>query len=481
MKNFDERLIFEIKGEKDSENYFNVEKEIPLPQIDSRFTRNTPPLLPSLSERSVVKHFVHLSEMNTGVDHTFYPLGSCTMKYNPRFLLSFLMREEVLYLHPFQPERNIQGSLEIMKRLEDCLCEITGMDAVSLMPSAGAHGEFTGLLIIKKYLRENGKEGKFKIIVPDTSHGTNPASCSMAGFVPVVVCSGKDGYVLAEDVEKILDDDIAGIMLTNPNTYGIFERDFKKIAHLIHSAGGLVYMDGANLNAFLGRIKPGEIGADIIQINLHKTFSTPHGGGGPGSGPVAVKGFLEEYLPGPRIVYDEESKRFRFQKREKSIGMVRAFPSHFPVALLALAYIINLGGEGLKKVSETAVLNARYLREKLKVFFHLPFSTPSLHEFVITDKYQREKNGVTTLDIAKSLLDRGFHPPTIYFPITLHGAMMIEPTETESKETLDAFIRALIEITSEEPEKVKSAPHSTPRRRLDEVQAARNPILRFKT
>ncbi len=476
MKKEEYQVVFEISDQEQTGRIVNSEGIKPYffaPEVE----RKDAPRLPRVAEVEVTRHYTRLAEMNLGVDHTFYPLGSCTMKYNPRFSLRLASHAGATDIHPLQPLDDLQGALEVLFHLEQMLAETVGLHAVTLMPAAGAHGELTGLLILAAYLRENGFTKKKKIIVPDTAHGTNPASCTMAGFEAVEVKSGPEGFVRAKDVESMIDDETAGIMLTNPNTFGIFERDFKKIAHMVHEAGGLVYMDGANMNALLGIVRPGDMGADIVQLNLHKTFGTPHGGGGPGSGPVAVRDFLEPFLPGERIV--KKDGKFVLEKRAHTIGRVRAFPGHFAVAVQALAYMIRLGSDGLKRVAEIAVLNARYLRALLEKHFYMPYATETLHEFVITDKYQKEKKGITALDMAKALLDRGFHPPTVYFPITVQGAIMIEPTETESKETLEAFARALLEIAASEPEEVKKSPQNTPVGRLDEVGAARNPRLRY--
>ncbi|HBO84227.1 MAG: glycine dehydrogenase (aminomethyl-transferring) [Deltaproteobacteria bacterium GWC2_42_11] len=434
---------------------------------------------PQVSEIDVVRHFVNLSHMNFGVDTGFYPLGSCTMKYNPK------VNEDVARLsgfskgHPYQPPELMQGALQVMYELEGFLSEISGMDAVTLQPSAGAQGEFCGMLMIAAHFRAMGKPRK-KVIIPDTAHGTNPASSHLAGFTVVSIKEGK-GVISPETVESVMDEDTAALMLTNPNTLGLFESNIKEIADIVHRKGGVVYCDGANLNAIMGIAKLGDMGVDVVQFNLHKTFSTPHGGGGPGAGPVGVKKILEPYLPVPRII--KKGKRFNLDfNRPMSIGRLRAFYGNFGIMVRAYSYIRAMGAEGLKRASEMAVLNANYIKEKLKKDFYLPFDVPCMHECVFSDKIQSENN-VHTIDIAKRLMDFGFHPPTIYFPLVVSGAMMIEPTETESKETLDKFIKAMSEIADEaksNPEMVRNAPHTTPLTRLDEISAAKKPVMRWR-
>ncbi|MBI5683348.1 MAG: aminomethyl-transferring glycine dehydrogenase subunit GcvPB, partial [Deltaproteobacteria bacterium] len=378
--------------------------------------------------------------------------------------------------HPYEPPELIQGSLQLMYELEGFLKEISGMDAVTLQPAAGAHGELCGMLMIAAYFNAKGEPRK-KVIIPDTAHGTNPASSNLAGFTVVTVKEGK-GVISPDTIASVMDKDTAAIMLTNPNTLGLFETNIQEIADIVHSKGGIVYCDGANLNAIMGIIKPGDMGIDVIQFNLHKTFSTPHGGGGPGSGPVGVKKFLEPYLPVPRII--KKGKRFNLDfNHEQSIGRLKAFYGNFSIMVRAYSYIKTMGAEGLKKASEMAVLNANYVKERLKQYYHLPFDQTCMHECVFSDKVQSQ-NGITTLDIAKRLIDYGFHPPTIYFPLVVHGALMIEPTETEGRETIDRFIDAMIAITKESPDVVKNAPHSAVIKRLDEVAAAKKPVLRWK-
>jgi glycine dehydrogenase subunit 2 len=437
--------------------------------------------LPEVSEVDVVRHFTRLSQLNYGVDSGFYPLGSCTMKYNPKVNEEVAALAGFTQVHPLQPAETVQGCLEILYRMDRLLSEITGMDRFSLQPAAGAHGEMTGLMIIKAYHQHRGDIRRNKIIVPDSAHGTNPASAAMVGFDVVEVKSNDRGEVDLEALKAVVDDTTAGLMLTNPNTLGLFEGNILEIANIIHKAGGLLYYDGANMNAILGIARPGDMGFDVVHLNLHKTFSTPHGGGGPGSGPVGVKEELEPFLPVPMVGF-KDGRYYLDYDRPLSIGRVKSFYGNFGVVVKAYAYIMSMGAEGLKKVSESAVLNANYLMERLKEHYLVPYNRRCMHEFVISAQRQKEK-GVSALDIAKRLMDFGFHPPTMYFPLIVKEALMIEPTETESKETLDAFADALIEIArevEEQPEKVKGAPHTTPVRRLDEVRAARNPVLRWK-
>ncbi len=436
---------------------------------------------PEVSEMDVIRHFTRLSQWNYGVDTGFYPLGSCTMKYNPKVNEEVARLRGFTHLHPYQPEDTFQGMLRLMAEVEELLAEISGMDAVSLQPAAGAHGELTGMLMIKRYFHDKGEERR-KVLIPDTAHGTNPASCAIAGFKAVEVRSGRDGILHKEEVAAAADRDVAALMLTNPNTLGLFEREIKEISEIIHSKGGVVYCDGANLNALMGIAKMGDLGVDIIQFNLHKTFSTPHGGGGPGSGPVGVRAFLEPYLPSPRIRRDGGRFTLDFH-RPKSIGRVRTFYGNIPAVVKAYGYIRRMGREGLRRASEMAVLNANYIKERLKGFYHLPYNdSPCMHECVFTDRLQA-KHGIKTLDIAKRLIDYGYHPPTIYFPLVVSGAIMVEPTETESKETLDRFIEAMMAIAKEaeeDPERLKKAPHNTKTGRCDEVRAARNPVTRWR-
>jgi glycine dehydrogenase subunit 2 len=434
--------------------------------------------LPELSEAEIIRHYTGLSHRSIGVDNVFYPLGSCTMKYNPKINEKLARLPGFTESHPLCPTEDMEGNLELIWNLEHALCEITGMNAFTLQPAAGAHGELTGLLIIKAYFQHK-KQKRTIIITPDSSHGTNPASAAMCGFKTVSLKSNESGMINLEELEKVMDENVAGLMLTNPNTLGIFEQDICKITEIVHKKGGLVYGDGANANALLGISKFKTMGFDLIHLNLHKTFSTPHGGGGPGAGPLGVTTSLKEYLPAPLII--KKGGGFCFYTPTQSVGRVKSFYGNFSIFIRAYAYICALGPEGLKKVSETAVLNANYLRKKLEHEFHIPYNSLCKHEFVIDDSTL--SHDVTTMDLAKRLLDYGFHPPTVYFPLIVKGALMIEPTETESMETLDTFAETLHTIKNEtqhNPELVKSAPHTTPVTRLNEVLAARRPVLMFK-
>jgi glycine dehydrogenase subunit 2 len=475
-------LIFELS--KEGRTGFELpELDVPAKDINNlipeEMQRKTEPDLPEVAEVDVVRHYVGLSRRNFGVDNGFYPLGSCTMKYNPKINEDTSRLAGFAELHPYVPEELAQGALELLYDAEQYLKEITGMDRFTFQPAAGAHGEFTGLMIIKAYLEKKG-EKRTKVIVPDSAHGTNPATAAMCGFNVISIKSNERGLVDPEELAKVLDKEVAALMLTNPNTLGLFEEEIVKIARMVHDVGGLLYYDGANLNAIMGVTRPGDMGFDVMHINLHKTFSTPHGGGGPGSGPVGVKAHLAEFLPVPVVEKDGDRYYFNYNL-PNSIGKVRTFYGNFLVVVKAYTYLKALGGEGLTDVSQKAVLNANYLREKLKKYFYLPYDRLCKHEFVLSGKWQKEK-GVRTLDIAKRLLDYGVHPPTIYFPLIVDEALMIEPTETESKETLDRFIEVMIAISrevEENPELLHEAPHVTPVKRLDEVGAARNPILRW--
>jgi len=444
------------------------------------FLREKPAEFPEVSELELVRHYTELSKRNHGVDSGFYPLGSCTMKYNPKINEDIARLSGFTNIHPYQPEETLQGALELLYNLQEELAEITGMDKVTLQPAAGAHGEWTGLMLIKAYHESRG-EKRTKVIVPDTAHGTNPASATIAGFEPITVKSNERGMVDLEALKKVVSNDTAALMLTNPNTLGLFEEDIIQIAEIVHNAGGLVYYDGANANAILGIARPGDMGFDVVHLNLHKTFATPHGGGGPGAGPVGVKKELIPFLPKPMVEKNVNGKYYLDYDIPQSIGMVKAYYGNFGILVRAYTYIRTMGPEGLRKVSEDAVLNANYMMSKLKDYFDLPYEKYCKHEFVLSGKRQK-KYGVRTLDMAKRLLDFGFHPPTIYFPLIVEECIMIEPTETESKETLDNFIDVMIQIAKEaeeSPEKVLEAPHSTVVGRLDEVTAARNPILRY--
>ncbi len=433
--------------------------------------------IPDLSEVDVVRHYTRLSTWNFGVDTGTYPLGSCTMKYNPKINEQIAAKEEFAKVHPLTPEDMVQGPLKLMYNLQELLKEITGLDGVTLQPAAGAHGEYTGIRIIYAYHKKNGKPKK-KILIPDTAHGTNPASSAICGYKPVKISSNENGILSVDEVEKYMDEDTAGIMVTNPNTLGLFEENIRQIADIIHKRGGLVYCDGANLNAIMGIVDLKKSGIDVLHINLHKTFSAPHGGGGPGSGPVCVRDELVKFLPCPRIVKQNDKFVLSYDFPD-SIGRVHSFYGNFGVMVKAYCYILSMGSL-LKKASQLAVLNANYIKENLKQTLHLPYHRPCMHECVFSDK-DLGKYKVTTLDLAKRLIDYGFHPPTIYFPLVVHGAIMIEPTETESKENLDRFIWAIKEIVKEagkDPEILLQAPHNTRIKRLDEVYAARHPVLK---
>ncbi len=437
--------------------------------------------LPEVSEVDIVRHYTNLSNKNFGVDTGFYPLGSCTMKYNPKINEDVARLDGFVNIHPLQPEETVQGALRLMYEIDKALCEISGMDKMTLHPAAGAHGELTGLTLIKAYHENRGDTKRTKIIVPDSAHGTNPASAVMAGFDTVEIKSTEEGLVDLESLKAVLDDEIAGLMLTNPNTLGLFDRNIKEIADLVHEAGGLVYYDGANANAILGKARPGDMGFDVVHFNIHKTFSTPHGGGGPGSGPVGVKKALLEFLPVPTVEKDGDRYYLNYDI-PKSIGKIKDFYGHFNVLVKGYAYILAMGKDGLKKASEMAVLNANYLAHKLKEHYNVQKDTIFKHEFVLAG-LKDAPEGVTTLDVAKRLLDYGYHPPTVYFPLIVNEAIMTEPTETETKETLDEFAEALIKIAEEakeNPEILKEAPHDTPVRRVDETRAARNPILKYE-
>jgi glycine dehydrogenase subunit 2 len=438
--------------------------------------------LPELSELETVRHFTRLSAWNHGIDTGFYPLGSCTMKYNPKSSEALARLPGFAAIHPLAPAELAQGALALMFQLERMLTEIAGMDATTLAPAAGAQGELCGLMVIRAYHQAHGNPRK-KVLIPDTAHGTNPASAALNGYTCVQLASGPDGRLHPDTVAAAMDDDVAAIMITNPNTLGIFESDIAEIARIVHARGGLVYGDGANMNALLGVARPGDMGFDVIQYNLHKTFATPHGGGGPGSGPVAVKAPLAPYLPLPVVVQDGSGYRLVTEVKERpaTVGKLREFWGNFGMFVRAWACIREYGPEGLKATGELAVLNANYVRAGLKGIYNLPYETDSLHEVVFDDKAQRA-TGVTTMDVAKRLIDHGFHPPTIYFPLVVHGALMIEPTETESKETIDAFVSAMKAIAAEavsDPEALKAAPVRPVRARLDETRAARKPTLRW--
>src|SRR5229473_27264 len=437
--------------------------------------------MPEVSEMEIIRHFTRLSTWNYAIDLGMYPLGSCTMKYNARVNEVVARLQGLAEAHPWQPEKVSQGALRIMKILADCLLDITGMDAITLQPAAGAHGEMTGILLIHALLKSQGNPRK-KILIPDSAHGTNPATAAICGYAVENLKSNAQGMVDISALASQMNEDIAGLMLTNPNTLGIFEGEIHKIATILHNKGGLLYMDGANMNALVGKTRPGDFGVDVMHLNLHKTFSTPHGGGGPGSGPVACKKILEPFLPKPIVVQRADGTLGFDYDRPQSVGRVRMFYGNFGMHVRALAYIMANGPDGLRQTTEDAVLNANYIRKQLEGSYDLPYRTPSMHETVFSDRLQA-KFGVKTGDIAKRLIDYGFHPYTVSFPLIVHGALMIEPTESESLEELDLLVDAMKSIAKEveeDPEMVKNAPHSTRISRLDETAAARKPILRWK-
>ncbi len=460
--------------------------DVPAIDVNAEFgelARSTPAGLPEVSEPEAFRHFVRLSQWNYSIDTQFYPLGSCTMKHNPKVNEWAARLEGFAALHPYTPEHLAQGALELMVRLQALLAEIVGMDGVSLQPAAGAQGELTGLMMIRAYHRAQGRSPR-KVFIPDSAHGTNPASCALNGFEAVPFPAGSAGIVEADTLARALEahgDNVAGLMITNPNTLGLYESDMPRLAALVHERGGLVYGDGANLNAVMGRARPGDAGVDVMQFNLHKTFTTPHGGGGPGSGPVAFKKILEPFQPTP-VVRRQGGRCSIEWKSAQSVGRVRSFFGNFGMMVRAYTYIRELGPDGLKAVSDMAVLNANYLAARLKAYLPLAYATPSLHEAVFTDKELEARSGVKTLDLAKRLIDYGFHPPTVYFPLVVRGALMVEPTETETKQTLDSFADAVAQICKEaetDPDVVKQAPHLTRLGRLDEARAARKPRLRW--
>jgi len=437
--------------------------------------------MPEVSEIEIIRHYTRLSTWNYAVDHGMYPLGSCTMKYNPRVNEYVARLMGLAEAHPYQPERISQGALRILKMLSEQLIEITGMHAITLQPAAGAHGELTGILMVRACLESRGNPRR-KILIPDSAHGTNPATAAMAGYSVENLKSNAAGMIDIASLEAQVNEQVAALMLTNPNTLGVFEQEIHKIADVLHAKGALLYMDGANMNALVAKVRPGDFGADVLHLNLHKTFSTPHGGGGPGSGPVACKKILEPFLPAPVVVTKKDGTLGFDYNRPKSIGRVRMFYGNFGMHVRALAYIMANGPDGLRQTTEDAVLNANYIRRKLEGYYELPYSTPTMHEVVFSDRLQARK-GLKTGDIAKRLIDYGFHPYTVSFPLVVHGALMIEPTESESKQELDLFIDAMKSIAEEaeqHPEIVAEAPHNTRISRLDEVSAARKPVLRWR-
>ena len=476
------KLIFE-RSHEGRRAYDLPECDAPdaMDQIPEELKANSELALPEIAEVDLVRHYTNLSRRNFGVDNGFYPLGSCTMKYNPK------INEELAVafddMHPLLDASMSQGCLALMKDMEDMLCEICGMDAFTLKPAAGAHGELTGLMHIRAYHEHRGDFERKVMIVPDAAHGTNPASAAMAGFKVKEIKSAPDGGVDLDALRAAVGPDTAGLMLTNPSTLGLFERDIKEIAKIVHEAGGLLYYDGANLNAIMGIVRPGDMGFDVMHINLHKTFSTPHGGGGPGSGPVGVKSHLIPFMPVPRIEEDENEMYYLDYNKPESIGKIKSFYGNFGVIVKAFCYIRSLGGEGLKEASENAVLNANYVMNKLRGVYEIPHDRICMHECVVTPTEEMMKNEVHTSDIAKALIDRGYHPPTIYFPLIVHEAMMIEPTESEARETLDEFVEALKGIAEQvktDPAAIHAAPVTTPVGRPDEVTAARKPIVKYE-
>lgn len=470
------KTIFEKSNGIDGINLTDEKENLNF--LDKDLLRTSDTELPQMSELEVMRHYKELSDLNFCIEKGFYPLGSCTMKYNPK-VNEFLSTLEGFNIHPNTSDKNAQGALKLMYDLQTALLKITGMDAITLKPSAGAHGEMTGMMIIKKYFDSIG-EKRTKVIIPDSAHGTNPASAKMAGFDIVEIKSNEKGQVDIDSLKAVLSEDVAAIMMTNPNTLGIFEERVEEISKLMHDNGSLLYYDGANFNAIMGYTNPKLMGFDVVHLNLHKTFSTPHGGGGPGAGPVAVVEKLKDFLPTPTIEFDG-NKYFRNYNVKNSIGSIKDFYGNFSVFVRAYAYILMLG-QNLKHASENAVLNANYLKEKLKKYYDLPYDEPCMHEFVLSGERQKQESGVSTLHIAKALMDGNTHPPTVYFPLIVHEAIMIEPTESEQKEKLDEFVDTMIEIAKmakDNPEEILSAPHTTPVKKIDEVTAARHPDLKF--
>lgn len=472
------KLIFERGGEGHS---LSLMPASDVPVVRPSKVRARRPQLPQVSETELTRHYTTLAKQVYGVNDGFYPLGSCTMKYNPKINEDMAGLPGFTDVHPLQPDHSVQGALAVLKETETALCEISGMDRMTLQPAAGAHGEFTGLLLIKAYHRSRGDTARTKIIVPDSAHGTNPASAAMAGFTVVNIPSGPDGCVDVEALRAAVGPDTAGLMLTNPNTVGIFDKNILEITKIVHNAGGQCYYDGANLNAVMGVVRPGDMGFDVIHLNLHKTFSTPHGGGGPGAGPVGCKAHLAQFLPGP-IVETAADGSLSLVHPAHSIGRMRGFQGNFLVVVRALCYLKTLGREGIPDASKHAVLNANYLMQLLKKDYVMAYDVPCMHEFVMDLAHLKHETGVSAMDIAKGLLDLGIHPPTMYFPLIVHEALMIEPTETESKETLEevaGLFHQLVVTAHENPDALLNAPTKTPIGRLDEVAAARRPILRW--
>lgn len=472
-------LIFE-KGQEGRTMTILPECDVPVSLPEEGSLRKTNMHLPQVSENDISRHYTEIAKKAYGVNDGFYPLGSCTMKYNPKINEDIAALPGFKQVHPLQPEHTVQGCMEVLKTAEQYLCEITGMNRMTFQPAAGAHGEFTGLLLIKAYHESRGDNKRTKIIVPDSAHGTNPASAAMVGYSVISIPSAKDGGVDLEELKKAVGEDTAGLMLTNPNTLGLFDRNILEITKIVHEAGGLNYYDGANLNAVMGMIRPGDMGFDVVHLNLHKTFSTPHGGGGPGSGPVGCKDLLAEFLPGSMV---EEEEGYVFNHPAHTIGQVKSFYGNFLIVVRAMTYLFMLGKEGVPEASKHAVLNANYMMAQLKDVYDMAYQGPCMHEFVMSLARLKKETGVSAMDIAKGLLDYGIHPPTMYFPLIVPEALMAEPTETESKETLDqviAVLRSLHETALTNPEALHQAPIHTPVTRLDEVRAARNPKLKHE-
>jgi glycine dehydrogenase subunit 2 len=478
------KLLFELNKEGRRSDLLPA-LDVPEIILPEKERREIPLSLPQLTELTLSRHYTQLMKRTFGVNSGFYPLGSCTMKYNPRINEDMAALPGFKDVHPLQPEHTVQGCIEVLAQTEKALCEITGMDAVTFQPAAGAHGEFVGVLLIKAYHESRGETKRTKIIVPDAAHGTNPATAAMAGYTVVNIPSNTEGCVDVEKLKEAVGDDTAGLMLTNPNTLGLFDKDILEITKIVHEAGGLNYYDGANLNAIIGIVRPGDMGFDVVHLNLHKTFSTPHGAGGPGSGPVGCKEFLRDFLP---VYYQNEKTgekgcAFSFSKPSKTIGSVKAFYGNFLVVVRALTYIRTLGATGCRDVAIHAVLNANYMQKKLSGYFDVVCKGLCMHEFILTLQKIKEKTGVSALDVAKTLLENGMHPPTMYFPLIVPEALMVEPTETESKETMDEAIevfKKIYDIIQTNPESLHDMPLTTPIRRPDEVTAARNPRLKWR-
>ena len=473
-------LLFEIGNEGRGLSLL-PKCDVPETSLPEALKREKAPHLPELSENEISRHYTKLAERTHGVNNGFYPLGSCTMKYNPKVNEAAASQKGFTRIHPLQDPSTVQGAMEVIKTTEDLLSEILGMDAFTLQPAAGAHGEFTGLLLIKSYHTDRGDTKRTKIIVPDSAHGTNPASAAMCGYDVVSIPSAEDGCVDLEALRDAVGEDTAGLMLTNPNTVGLFDKNILEITKIVHEAGGLCYYDGANLNAVMGQARPGDMGFDCVHVNLHKTFSTPHGGGGPGSGPVGCKDFLKDFLPGHRVCFNPENGYY-YKAAPKSMGAVKQFHGNFLVVVRALTYILTLGREGIPEASANAVLNANYMRVKLSEKYQMAYDTTCMHEFVMDLSELKHRTGVSALDVAKGLLDHGIHPPTMYFPLIVHEALMVEPCETEPKEVMDEAIEVLLELydqAEKDPEYLHGAPHHAVIGRPDELGAARNPVVRY--